>query len=185
MFSPFEGPPRIALFSHLSNADRKRITGNNSSFVMLGLKSVMEKNQESVTKEFSVPVQALYEAWTDPEMLKQWWTPMGRKLIDLTNELREGGKIEYKFEGQDADNFNITGEYSEVKPEEKLVYSWNWHLPQGTESNYRLTLHFKSTDKGSQLEVLQEDLNDRETVRPKHEGWEKELEHLEQLLASG
>ena len=52
------------------------------------------------TKQFPVSVQKLYRAWTDPDQLKQWWKPMGKRLKEVTNDLKEGGKVSYSFDDQ-------------------------------------------------------------------------------------
>jgi uncharacterized protein YndB with AHSA1/START domain len=60
------------------------------------------ENREGValqtSKDFMVPVQRLYDAWTTENDLKQWWRPMDNTLASMTNELKEGGKVHYAFE---------------------------------------------------------------------------------------
>ncbi len=41
----------------------------------------------------------VYDAWINPEKLKQWWKPAGNKLVNVENEVREGGNINYEFAG--------------------------------------------------------------------------------------
>lgn len=137
-----------------------------------------------VEKEFSVPVEALFDAWTAPEQLKQWWKPMGHQLVDVTNDLREGGRVEYRFETGTENSLTVNGEYLEVKPAEKLVYTWNWQVNQPGlhHSEYKLTLNFSSSQHGSKIEVSQENFKDQESVLPHQEGWERSLEDLAKFL---
>src|SRR5690349_13788222 len=95
----------------------------------------------NVTEQFPVDIEALYKAWVEPDQLKKWWKPMDKQLASVENDVREGGKVVYRFEA----GLTIGGQYKEVKPAEKLVYSWNWELPDGAVHNgeYLLTVLFK------------------------------------------
>ncbi len=137
------------------------------------------------SKDFSVPADQLYRAWVEPEELKQWWHPMGNQLQEVTNELKEGGHIRYVFEtSQHHHPFEITGQYDEVKEGERLVYSWNWQLPDQAVGNsrYQLTVVFSIQGNGSRLEVTQENFASEEAVHPHQEGWDKALAALKQYL---
>ncbi len=133
-------------------------------------------------KSFSVSADQLYNAWTDPQQLKQWWKPMGHTLNEVTNDIKEGGAVRYIF---DSNKFVISGKYLEVKGKEKLVYTWNWELPDDAVRNadYKLTVNFKSKGSGSEINILQENFQDEETLLPHQEGWDKGLSELEHFLA--
>lgn len=144
----------------------------------------MEINKDlkvEAAKSFPVDVQKLYDAWTNPEQLKQWWKPMGNSLKEVTNDLKKGGAVRYIF---DNEKLVITGEYLEVAENEKLVYTWNWDLPNDAVRNaaYKLTVKFNSNGSGSEINVLQENFQDEETMLPHQQGWEKGLTELEQFL---
>lgn len=142
--------------------------------------------QLNFEKEFDAPVEELYRAWTQPEALKQWWQPMGNQLADVTNELKEGGTVSYRFNpGNGGADIDISGTYEKVAPNEELVYGWNWHFPDDAfgDGNYRLTIGFESSGAGSRLKVLQENLGEEEAVQPHEEGWAKALENLKGYLS--
>jgi len=133
-----------------------------------------------ISEEFSVPVETLFKAWTEVEHLKQWWSPMGDSLEKVTNELNEGGVVAYDFKSGD---FNVKGNYQEVKPNEKLVYSWNWEFKDGLpQESYTLTIGFESTEKGSVLHVRQEELKDDEVAKPHKDAWRIALDSLKAHL---
>ena len=137
-------------------------------------------------KDFNVPVERLFEAWTKEEELKEWWHPMGNNLKHCTNELKEGGKVTYDFEtaeGQPA--FVIDGTYKAVTAGEELVYTWNWMLPTDAveDSSFVLSIRFEPSSGGSRLLVKQENFQSEESVQPHREGWEKSLSELEQHLS--
>lgn len=134
------------------------------------------------TRSFAVGIDESYNAWTNPDQLKQWWKPMGNTLKEVTNDIREGGSVRYVF---NDNKLIISGEYLEVKEKEKLVYTWKWELPEDAVRNaeYKLTVDFSVTGNGSAIHVVQDNFQDEETMLPHQEGWEKGLDELEQFLA--
>ncbi len=135
-------------------------------------------------KSFSVSIDLLYNAWTNPEQLKQWWKPMGNSLKEVINDVKEGGTVRYLFEN---DKLIISGKYLEVKEKEKLVYTWSWELPEDAvrKASYKLTVNFINKDNGSEIKVVQENFQDEESMLPHREGWEKGLSDLEHFLSAG
>lgn len=145
----------------------------------------METNENvkvKASKSFDVPVEVLYNAWTNPEQLKQWWKPMNNTLTEVINDVKEGGEVSYIFR---ASGLEISGKYIEVKAQEKLVYTWNWTFTKEVAKNgsYELIVEFKSTDGGSIINITQDNFDDEEGTHPHKEGWEKGLEDLAGYLA--
>jgi len=134
-----------------------------------------------ISKQFNVGVENLYEAWTEPEQLKSWWKPMNKNLIDVVNDVKEGGLVKYAF---DDNTLIIEGRYTEVKKLEKLVYTWNWQLPNDEikDSSYQLTVAFSGNDRASAIHILQENFINEEGTLPHREGWIKGLNDLEKYL---
>jgi uncharacterized protein YndB with AHSA1/START domain len=143
-------------------------------------------NQLNISKDFNVPVEVVYQAWTQPEQLKQWWKPMNSQLLEVKNELQPGGSIEYRFSREGAEDFVIRGNYKEIEENSRLVYTWKWELTDaGLEpSEYVLTLQFISQDNGSRLEIQQESTADQESIQPHKEGWTQALDALAEFLSN-
>ena len=149
----------------------------------------MENTTQSIQteKKFTAGVNDLYDAWINPEKLKQWWKPAGNKLMKVENDVRQGGAITYEFGGSDGKKtILITGEYKEVKPAQRLVYSWNWQIPGSenlSDNHFELTIEFSGEENGSKISVTQASEDENESVHPKQKGWEEELESLNQFLS--
>ena len=145
---------------------------------------LMETNKTfklEASKEFTVPAKQLYEAWTEPEQLKQWWKPIGNQLAEVDNNIRKGGRVAYQFA---EDTLRISGEYLEVNEGKNLVYTWNWEFPQDVVKNgaFKLNVRFEDKGNGSQLYVTQENFKDEEALQPHKEGWDKALNDLKNYL---
>ena len=149
----------------------------------------MEQDKQlkiNLAKDFPVRADRLYQAWIDPEQLKQWWHPMGNVLQQATTEPKEGEPVTYTFANeQGAHSFTIKGTYKEVAAGKKLVYTWNWELPVATVGNsaFLLTVVFSENAGGSRLEVIQENFIEEEAVQPHREGWENALNSLHNFLS--
>ncbi len=136
-------------------------------------------------KQFSVPVEQLYQAWITPEDLKQWWHPSENKLTTVELNVQVGGQFKYEFEAKEGQtSLVITGEYKEVIPNQKLVYTWNWDVNNDhvKKSDHQLTIEFQSAGEGSRIHVTQDNYQNSESVTPHEEGWEKALNDLENYL---
>lgn len=134
---------------------------------------------------FNVSAEKLYKAWITTEDLKQWWKPSGNELANVEQEVKEGGNIKYEFVGKDGQpSLLITGKYSEVKENEKLVYSWNWDvLADGVhKSDHKLVIEFLADGDNSKIKVTQDNFKDNESITPHQEGWVKALDSLGQYL---
>jgi uncharacterized protein YndB with AHSA1/START domain len=148
----------------------------------------MESNGQSTiqaSKSFQADVSALYKAWTEAEQLKQWWKPMGLTLSDVENEITEGGKVTYHFKGEEGTSLTIEGTYQEVQPNERLVYTWNWQLPdEKLNSSYKLEVVFEGSEDQSSISITQNEEEQQESVKPKESAWDDQLSKLAQFLES-
>ena len=75
-----------------------------------------------VTRNFNGPARIVFEAWTKPELFKQWWVPksMGMSLRSCEMDVRVGGKYRLEFE---PDAMAFFGTYLEVTPHSRLVWT--------------------------------------------------------------
>jgi uncharacterized protein YndB with AHSA1/START domain len=74
-----------------------------------------------VTRTFDAPARLVFEAWTKPELFRQWWVPksMGMTLYDCEMDVRTGGKYRLNF-GEGMDFF---GRYVEVIAPSRIVWT--------------------------------------------------------------
>jgi uncharacterized protein YndB with AHSA1/START domain len=85
-----------------------------------------------IERSFDASPQEVFNAWTNPEVLRRWWAvhPEGSTPIAEV-DLREGGRYRLSMEGPDGERHTVQGEYLEVDPPRRLVYSWLWELDAG------------------------------------------------------
>ncbi|MEM7777641.1 MAG: SRPBCC domain-containing protein [Pseudomonadota bacterium] len=73
------------------------------------------------TREFSAPVEAVYEAWTQPELLKEWWGPYGFSMTINEMSIAIGGIWDYVLHGPDGVSYPNRAVFEEVLPMQRLV----------------------------------------------------------------
>lgn len=86
-----------------------------------------------LTREIDVAPEAVWKAWTDPERLKQWFTPRPWQTTECEIDLRPGGIFRTVMRGPDGEEGGGTGCYLEVVPHERLI--WTGALGPGFRPN--------------------------------------------------
>ncbi len=78
-----------------------------------------------VTRSFDCPARLVFEAWTNPELFKQWWVPksMGMTLRSCELDVRVGGSYRLVFGDDPSNPMAFFGKYLEVKPYSRLVWT--------------------------------------------------------------
>src|SRR6187399_776565 len=91
-----------------------------------------------VTRTFNGPARIVFEAWTKPELFKQWWVPksLGMVLRSCQMDVRAGGTYRLEFEPEGMAFF---GTYLEVTPHSRLV----WTNDEGGETGPVTTVTFQ------------------------------------------
>lgn len=76
-----------------------------------------------LTRLIDAPREKLYRAWTEPELLKQWFAPLPWTTPRVEVDLRPGGTNFFVMRGPDGKEFPNRGVYLEVVENERLVFT--------------------------------------------------------------
>lgn len=79
-------------------------------------------NALTITRLYKAPVKMVWDAWTDPQQVAQWWGPRGFTLTTHSKDLRPGGTWEYTMHGPDGKDWPNSTKYFEVEKYKRLVY---------------------------------------------------------------
>ena len=71
----------------------------------------------------AAPREVLWRCWTEPELIRQWFTPRPWTTPVVEVDVRPGGRSHMIFRGPDGEEFPNDGVYLEVVPNEKLVFT--------------------------------------------------------------
>lgn len=89
-----------------------------------------DQNEKELTlvRTFDAPLELVWKAWTDPEMIRQWWGPDNVSIPECEIDLRVGGKIYIVMEAGEAmgsykgTRWPMLGVFTAVEPNAKLSY---------------------------------------------------------------
>ena len=125
------------------------------------------------------PVEAVYAAWTEPDMLRRWLAPGNATVVRAVAEPRVGGMFLIEMRDGDGRRWLTSGLYREVVPNRRLVQTWRW---EGSEVKTLVTVEFEPEEAGGTRLTLTHSRFAEDGTRDEHEqGWSGCLAKLEGL----
>jgi uncharacterized protein YndB with AHSA1/START domain len=121
--------------------------------------TIVERNADRelvVTRTFNAPARLVFEAWTRPELLMQWWAPksFGVTFLSCEADVRAGGAYRFVFSHPSQDQpMAFFGRYIEAMPPSRLV----WTNEEGGEGGAVTTVIFEERD--GKTRVVMHDLH--------------------------
>ena len=79
-------------------------------------------NEFRLTRVYDAPMRAVWDAWTNPAQVEQWWGPRGFTLTTHARDLRPGGVWRFTMHGPDGVDYPNVTRYLVVEPPKRLVY---------------------------------------------------------------
>ena len=125
-----------------------------------------------VTRTFDAPVRLVFEAWTTPELFKQWWVPKssGAILLSCAQDVRVGGSYRLEFAHPSAATpLAFFGRYLEVVPNARIVWT-----NEESEDGAVTTVTFEEKD-GKTLLVMRELYPSKEALEIAIEGMDEAM----------
>jgi uncharacterized protein YndB with AHSA1/START domain len=80
-------------------------------------------DQIVITREFDAPRHLVYRAWTTPELVRRWWSGHRGEMTVAEIDLRVGGAWRYAMNAIGGFEVAFHGEFREIVPDERLVYT--------------------------------------------------------------
>ena len=142
-----------------------------------------------LTRVFDAPRALVWEAWTDPRHLAQWWGPHEYTAPRAEIDLRPGGALHIDMRGPDGSIQTVTGEVREVTPLERLVFTSRLAGEDGgvfVEVLNTVTLADRNGRTALRLEarVLQAAPGAEGPLAGMEEGWSQSLDKLASDVAT-
>ena len=78
-------------------------------------------DQILIVREFDAPRELVFRAWTEPDLVRQWWHAGRGEMTVCEIDLRPGGSWRYVMVTPDGTEVAFHGEYREVAPGERIV----------------------------------------------------------------
>ena len=156
-----------------------------------------------LTREYNAPRQLVFDAWTQPEHLKNWLFPFeGFKCEFISADIKPGGSTLHKLIAPNGFEMWLLAKYETITPPESLVFrQYNSNeagdiLPNPQIPNWpkemRTTINLEEVGEITKLELIwqpinptQEEAEAFEASRPEHDkGWGGGLDQLDVYLGA-
>lgn len=116
----------------------------------------------SIERVYDAPVSKVWQAWTDPEMLKQWWGPNDVSIPECEVDLKVGGKFNVTMEAGEAmgpfkgTKWPMTATFTVIEPNSKLEYTaqaWTEGQNETTQIETTTEINFIEEDGKTKVHV--------------------------------
>lgn len=136
---------------------------------------------------FNAPIARVFEAWTKAEILASWFGPVGFTVTASNIDLRRGGAYHIALRSPEGMAIKHFGEYVEVTPPEKLVFTWllEDQACGGCDNQCAETLvsiDFKRVDESTEVQLTHEHLPSKEAHDGHMYGWNSTFDSFEAFV---
>lgn len=139
----------------------------------------------TLARSFAATPEEVWNAWTNPDAAAHWWHPEGlstpRESVEM--DVRQGGTYTYTMvDDNDGSTFLTGGEYQEVLPYERLVFSWGDPKDE-IEDCPIVTLVLTPTMEGTHMTFHLAGAEGAEGDQFFYDGWNSALDMLGEYLS--
>ena len=143
-------------------------------------------DQILITRDFDAPRELVWKAYTTPELVKRWWAGERGSVTSVEIDLQVGGAWRYVMEADGGMEVGFHGEYREIEPEGRLVYT---EVYEGMPDGYAVdTMTLTEVDGRTHMEVLVQHQNqehrDGHINSGMEGGMQESMDALEQVAVS-
>ena len=138
-----------------------------------------------IRRTFAATPEKVFQAWTDPSKMTRWFA-RGTEQNTVTRmeaDARAGGRYVVNVLSADGKTYHISGTYQEVRPPDKLVFTWLWEdAPDFWEA--LVTIEFRRLGQSGFTELTLKHEKLAEKYRADHQkGWISCFDLLDKALA--
>ncbi len=139
----------------------------------------------NMTRRFAASRERVYAAWTERELVSQWFGPETVTCKIHEWDARPGGEYSLTMHHADGDETPLSGVFQEMSPPERLVYTWTWggEGPMAGRETL-LTLEFEEAGNETVLHLSHSLLPTENAAEMHGKGWSSSLDSLEAALAA-
>ena len=134
----------------------------------------------TVRRHIAAPPEKVFAAWTDEKGMERWMCPAPSERADVSLDVRVGGRFRIDMHGQ-GQVHEHEGEYLEVDPPRRLVFTWVSKSTGGRDS--RVTVDLAPAGGGTDVVLTHEGLPSADSAQGHETGWTDILRKLEERVA--
>ena len=130
------------------------------------------------------PRERIFRTLTEPAELARWWGPRGYTTPEIDLDLRVGGGYRLTMQPPDGDRFHLAGEFLEIEPPSRLVYTFRWEEPDPDDRETVATLSLDDLGDATEVSLSQGEFATEARLELHRSGWTDSSEKLRELIES-
>ena len=130
----------------------------------------------TLTRTIDAPVARVFQAWSDPQFMRQWFFP-GEMRCEATLDFRPGGAYELRMIAKDGEYVHH-GHYREIVDQRHISFTWNSHVATDT----LVSVTFESIGERTLLTLVHSHFQEPEQQRLHEQGWTGCLTNLDRFF---
>jgi len=138
-----------------------------------------------LTWVFNGPRERIFRALTEPAMLAKWWGPAGYTLPDIELNLEVGGSYRFGMQPPDGDLFHLAGEFVEIEPPSRLVYTFRWEEPDPDDQETTVGISLDGLGDVTAVALSQGEFRTDARLALHRSGWTEAAVKLRALVEQG
>ena len=137
-----------------------------------------------VERQLAAPPDRVFDAWTNPKLLVQWWGPEGMTTPDHDLDVREGGAWTTTMMNAEGGRYTCSGVYTRLERPGLLAFTWAWKDDSGERGpETEVTVTLEAADGGTRMKLVQKVFETVEARDSHRKGWESSFNKLERFCA--
>lgn len=136
-------------------------------------------------RRFRAAPERVYRALTQPAALRDWWCPAGWIAGEIVLDLRVGGVYRIAMTRvSDRKQVAVSGRFVEVRPPDRLAYTWRWEGAFAEMTETLVTLELKGSEKETLVTLRHENFADPALGEQHRTGWIAACNRLDFALSA-
>lgn len=137
----------------------------------------------TMSRVIKAPPEAVFDAWTKPDILLEWWGPEGTTTPDHAHDVRVGGAWRTRMTGPQGD-YVCSGVYRTIDRPRRLSFTWGWVQPDGSRGHETVVdVTFQPVAGGTRMMLVQQSFQDAGQTTAHSQGWGSSFNKLERMFA--
>ncbi len=148
----------------------------------------MNADEFTLIRHFEVPRERVFEAFTDPEIFRQWFGPETHPVQDCAIDAKPGGLLRIAMVASDQARYPVVGQFTVVDPLEHLAFTLATFPIPGGDYGFEcsIAISFWQRHHRTLIEMryklLKAKPEHQQAAAASREGWEQSLDRLRNIL---
>ena len=139
-----------------------------------------------ISRTFDASLEDLFDAWTDPKQVAQWYGPEGFAKSDIHSfDLKPGGGYSLTMNAPDGAKHKLRGTFKTIERPRKLSFTWQWEgdeNPMGGAETL-VTVEFKAVGTKTEMQFKHEGFVNEQAKESHTMGWTSSFNKLEKIVS--